>query len=127
MNSMTRAESERRAQAVLKFFMENPRATGDEAQKALTSGRLTGEKGPPMGIGRLFKVKRQAEQLVASGTRQVSAAPIAAEHAGPLLSKLRGLTGEMQELLGRLPDVSEVRVTRAGATVLRSVTKEEPL
>jgi hypothetical protein len=124
---LTRAHSEAREQAVLRFFLENPRATGDEAQKALVSGRLTGEKGPPMGIGRLFKVKRQAELLVKDGANAVSARPMAPEHAAPLLTELRNLTGKMQTVLQSLPDVAEVRVTRAGAIVVRSVTREEPL
>jgi hypothetical protein len=140
MAAMTRRESEERQQAVLRFFMEHPTATGDEAQKALISGRLTGKKGPPMGIGMLFRVKRQAESLARSGAPlppapapapEVFRAPAVPAHVGgnnDELEMLRERVRELQRLLANAPGgVVEIHITRDGARMVRLRPSEEEL
>jgi hypothetical protein len=128
MAALTRKESEERQQAVLNYFMANPLATGDEAQRALVSGQLTGKKTVPMGIGMLFRLKRQAEQLLKSGTAQVAAIkPMAPEQAAPILAELREAAARLQKVLAKLPEVAEVRVSRADVIVTRTVVQEERL
>jgi hypothetical protein len=131
---LTRRDSEERHRAVLKYFLTNPSATGDEAQKALTSGALTGKSGPPMGIGMLFRLKRQSEALrrddpkeaariVSEGSARYDT-PVDGDDAAVAL---RSLVKQVQQILATMPSVAEVRVTKAGAKVLRTVTHEEEL
>jgi hypothetical protein len=130
MPGLSRREAEERQQAVLDYFLKNPRATGDEAQCELMNGRLTGRKGPKMGIAMVFRLKRQAEDLLRRGTAMVSATPATAlspEQAAPVLASLRELTAKVQTLLDKLPDVAEVRITRGDAKAIRQVTREDDL
>jgi hypothetical protein len=129
MAALTRRESEDRQKAVLRFFMENPRATGEEAQLALTSGRLTGKNdSPPMGLGMLYRLKREAEVMAA---RQVNDTPAAAgtpvPHNGEKLEALRKLAHDVKELLAALPDVVEVHIRREGSRIVRLRATEEEL
>lgn len=126
MAKLTRREIDERKQAVLNYFLAHPRATGDEAQRALTAGKLTGNKGPPMGFGMLFRLKREAEAQLRSGRVPTVAAPLAQERSENL-NGLRDAAAEIQELLAKLPNIAEVRVSRASVTVVRTVTQEETL
>jgi hypothetical protein len=130
MAALSRKESEERQQAVLRFFVDNPRSTGDEAQRALTSGRLLGKKGqPPMGLGMLFKLKRQAETMAARGVR-LPEPPRAADSqlTEEQLAALRDRGHELQKLLSELPEaVIEVHITRDGVRVVRLKATEEEL
>jgi hypothetical protein len=130
----------------LTYFIENPRATGEAAQKALVSGKLDGKEQPPMGIGLLFKIKRQAEAIALHESRGMSRdaavklvteesklkagrdeAPVVAKEAAQAIFALREAAAVVQELLGRLDDIHEVRISRAGASVIRRVTREDAL
>jgi hypothetical protein len=126
MPKLTRRESDQRKQAILRFFISNPCATGEEAQRALASGKLTGRAEQPMGIGLLFRIKRQAE-VSDAGKRNGAAPPLSADATGEATAELRDLVAKAQTVLLQLPDVAEVRITRSGAKVIRSVTREEPL
>jgi hypothetical protein len=132
MPAISRKESEERHAAVLRFFMENPRATGEEAQRALLAGRLTGKKGPPMGTGALFRVKRQAEELLAKGERPPSngtASPFKGDSAAlddEQLQALRQRAQEIQKLMGD-GGVMELHITRDGIRVVRLRPTEEKL
>jgi hypothetical protein len=126
---LTRKESEERQQAVLRFFVENPRATGEEAQRALSSGLLTGKQGqPPMGLGMLFRLKRQAEAMAAKDdtpperpARMNGGAQLSEEQTQALRESARGL----QRLLSEMPDtVLGVNVTREGVRVVRTTEEE---
>lgn len=113
---MTRRQSEERKAAVLRFFSEHPDATGDEAQAALTSGRLTGKAGPPIGLGVLYELKRRAGETHPVPPRTAVEPPRAgAQDRG----RLRELARALQEELRLHPDVSEVLVTPTGARVTR--------
>jgi hypothetical protein len=130
MAALSRRESEERQAAALRFFIENPRATGDEMQRALTAGRLTGKKGPPMGIGMLYKLKRRAEEMARQGQKPPAIAPrpdfesTAEEH----LQKLRETAKELQRMLSETTgNVLEVHITRDGVRVVRMRATEEQL
>ena len=132
MAALTRKESDERQQAVLRFFIANPRATGEDAQHALTSGRLTGKQGqPPMGLAMLYRLKRQAEEMAAKGdtppeppTRMNGGAQMSEEQTQALRERAR----ELQELLSELPDtVLAVNVTREGVRIVRMQPTEEEL
>lgn len=127
MAALSRRESESRQQAVLNFFMTNLGATGDEAQKALLSGKLTGKADAKMGIAMLFKIKRQAEKLVSGGKAQTGLSVVPTEKAGPMLAELRELVSKMQHALAAIPDVTEVHITRSSAKIVRTVAREEAL
>lgn len=134
MASISRKDSEERQRAVLRFFMENPSATGEEAQRALVSGRLLSHKGKnqmPMGLGMLFRLKRQAEMSAKKGERPPEA-PMFKLNGGPLtedqLRALRNSGHELQRLLSELPaTVLEVHITRDGVRVVRMQQTEETL
>lgn len=128
MPLMTRRESEERQAAVLRFFVENPTATGDEAQRALESGRLLGgKKQPPLGQGLLFKLKRQASELASKGVKP-SAPKAPSTLSGPQLQMLRERSHELQKMLADLPDgVAELHISRDGVKVVRLTTTEEDI
>lgn len=129
MAALTRRESEERRRGVLNWFLAHPDATGDEAQRALINGQITGKKGPPMGIGALYDIKREADRMRTQGAIALSssAAPVNTEQAGVALAELRDLASKLQALLSQLPQITEVRVTREGASMMRAVTREEKL
>jgi hypothetical protein len=131
MAALTRRESEERQAAVLRFFMESPTATGEEAQRALINGRLTGKKGPPMGNGMLHRLQRQAHDLAVKGARPPEA-PVARGDSAALdadaLQALRESAHEVQRLLAESPgSVVEVHITRDGVRVVRLRPTEEAL
>lgn len=122
---MTRRDSEARRQAIYEFFLKNPGATGDEAQAALRAGKLAGiEKGgPAMSIGQLYALRRKAAETTA-----LAAPPVAPTmDSGPALAELREAVRRAQAALAKLPDVSEVHITRSGARLVRLTPREEPL
>lgn len=124
----SRRENEQRELAVLNWFLANPSATERECQKELESGRLTPGLPPSrMGIAKVLALKRQAEGIIRTGASQISARPMATEVAAPLLAKLARWAEEGKKLLGELPEVEEVRVSRAGAIMDRSRRTQEPL
>jgi hypothetical protein len=130
--ALTRRESEERQAAVLRFFIENPRATGDEAQSALTRGRLPGlqKDQPPMGLGMLFRLKRQAEEQVRKALvpARVAPAPAPAALTEPQLQALRDRAYELQKLLQASGDgILELHVTREGVRIVRLRPTEEKL
>jgi hypothetical protein len=138
MASLTRRASEERQQAVLRFFIENPTATGEEAQRALRSGRLLPDRGrdqPPMGLGMLFRVKRQAKSMAAQGIRpnvatRTASQPLtqSAQLNDEQLQALRDRGRHLQELLSKMPEtVLEVHVSRHGVSILRAQTTKEDL
>jgi uroporphyrinogen-III synthase len=99
-------------------------------QRALTAGRLTGKKGPPMGIGMLYKLKRRAEEMARQGQKPPAIAPrpdfesTAEEH----LQKLRETAKELQRMLSETTgNVLEVHITRDGVRVVRMRATEEQL
>jgi len=132
--SLTRRESIERQQAVLDYFLSEPFATGDEAQQALISGKLTGATSPPMGLGMLFRIKRRAEEM-RRGATTAGTAPSAPGlqpdarpgRSPPTLENLRDATTRLQRVLAEMPDVAEVRVTARDAKVVRNVVTEESL
>lgn len=120
---LTRKKSEERKEAVLSFFLKNPAATGDEAQAALVSGKLTGEKGPEIATGMLYELKKQASSMRA-GLRQTDSAA-GQSTADQDLAELRARARELQGILARLDGIAEVSITSDGATVRR--VRREPL
>jgi hypothetical protein len=120
---MTRKAAEKRQQAVLDFFLRNPAATGDEAQLALSGGKLTGEKGPTMSVGMLYSLRKRALSMLPAG----GSARVVDSMSGDQLAKLRERARELQEMLAKLPDVSGVTITRDGARVVRTKVEEEAL
>ena len=127
MTALTRRESEERHQALLNFFMTNPDATGTEANKALESGRLTGKKGPKMGNGEIFRIRRHALEMLKSAATQISSRPMAREEAAPALAEMRELVAKFHQVMERMPEVTKVVITRTGATTSRTEEREEPL
>ncbi len=131
MAALSKRQSTERQQGVLNYFLTHPEATGDEAQKALIDGKLTGSKGPPMGIGLLFKLKRQAEDLrrkgAATGSPPRPGAPAEPPAPSGGIEELRALTARLQRLLSTMPDVAELRITSVGAKVVRTLLREETL
>ena len=127
--AVTRHASEERQAAVLKFFLENPSATGEEAQRALTLGRLVGEKGqPPMGTGMLFRLQRQAHDMRRKSQLPppLGGTPAQLDEAGVRLLRERAL--QLQELLAKAPGgVTEVHVSKDGVRVVRLRPTEEAL
>lgn len=131
---MTRKESEERQEAVLRYFLENPRATGEEAQRLLTIGRLLPHRGkeqPPMGLGMLYRVKRKAEDMARKGFRPEAQAPRLILDGKPddaQMQALRQRAQELQDALSKMPDgVLEVRVSRNGVSVVRMQPTEEAI
>lgn len=135
--ALTRRESDERKQAVIRFFIENPRATGEEAQAALTSGRLTGRQGqPPMGLGMLFGLQRQAREMAAKGIKPTDlpapALPVqmngAHDSSERQFQALRECARELQNVLSQMPEtVLEVNVTRERVRVVRMQKTAEEL
>jgi len=135
---MTRRESGERQEAVLQFFLDNPRATGEEAQTQLTLGRLVpshGKDQPPMGLHMLFRIKRRAEEITKRGGLQANEPALhfpPTSHSNGADSKnedqmnaLRERTREVQELLVKMPPgVLEVHVSRGGIKILRTTEEE---
>jgi len=123
---LTRKKSATRRQAVLDFFVAHPDATGDEAQAALMSGKLTGERGPALSIGVLYELRKRALEQVAS-----FAAPTArlagATPPSEALAQLRQSVALVQKTLGQLPDVAEVIIGRDGARLVRMEPRQEAL
>lgn len=132
MAALTRRESEERQAAVLKFFMENPRATGEEMQKLLTAGRLTGKKGPPMGQGMLYKLKDQALEMLGRGARAPEPGPLRGESASLVadeqLKDIRDRARELQKMLSDMNgSVLEIHISRDGLRVTRLQKTDETL
>jgi hypothetical protein len=82
-----------------------------------------------MGIGMLYRLKREAEALASGGAEPTR--PAHDEHppeeAQSDLNELRALTNRVQELLAAMPSVKEIRISTSGAKMLRAVTREEEL
>jgi hypothetical protein len=126
MAKVSRRESEQRQQAMMNFFLSNPTATGEEGQAALISGKLTGSKGPPMGVGMLFRIQRQARQLARQGVMSGPQGDGAALSPGDL-AELRKASGVIARVLAGLPGVKEVIIDRSGPRLVRHAVKEERL
>ncbi len=110
----SRRENEQRKAALLAFFRENPDATGDEAQEALKSGKLTGKRGPAIGLGVLYELRKQARE----GVPAPLASPL--PPADPVrLQHLRELASQLQRELDGAGDIVSVTITRDGTTVRR--------
>jgi hypothetical protein len=125
MAKLTRRESEMRRQALLNFYLTNPDATGDEAQEALATGRLTGSKGPPVSQHTLYALKRQAEELRRAGQQSVPVPDPAL--VTPQLAKLRDACREVMRILQGIPGAESVHVTRTNVTIERASVRQEPL
>jgi Cu/Ag efflux pump CusA len=121
MVRLTRRKSEERKAAVLDYFLKHPHATGDEAQAALTSGKLTGEKGPQLSTGVLYELRKRAGVMLPDGARAAAGQPA----SGDAYAELRERAEELKRVLLATPGVSEVIVTREGARVVR--LREEAL
>lgn len=140
--TLTRRESEERQQAVLRFFIESglspdgtkTRATGDEAQRALTTGRLTGKKDqPPMGLNMLYRLQRQAVDHLKKG-KPLPPAPVPPPAhpvpyaPAPVIEALRSRTKELEAILNNgSSDVVEIHITRDGVRIVRMQPTEEKL
>lgn len=128
MGKVTKRENERRQQAVLQFFLSDPEATGDEAQRALVSGRLLGVIGPPMGIGLLHRLQRQAREMARKGvTAPAPPRPAAPSTSPDAMAALRKATEGVQKALVALPDITEVTISRSAARVSRQAIQQEQL
>jgi hypothetical protein len=124
---LKRREIEERHNAVLQFCVAHPDATGDEIQDALTSGVLTGKKGPPMNIGNLYRLKRQALQLSQSGA-SLTPAPLPLPHRdGDIVKQLKALVSQIQKLLATDPAIAELTITKSGARIVRTELRGESL
>jgi hypothetical protein len=125
---LKRKQVEERYAAVLKFYIANPTATGDEAQDALVSGRMTGQKGPPMNIGQLYRLRRQALQLSLSGAVQQT--PPTDARTGMktdgAVKELRALAASMQKLMDAAGLV-ELHLTRSTVKAVRNERREDAL
>lgn len=125
---LKRRQVEERYAAVLQFFIADPDATGEEAQAALTSGRLTGAVGPPMNIGQLYRLRRQALQLAKSGATPKSAPVVARPDpkTDAAVKELRALASSIQR---RMDDAGlvEMTLTRASIKVKRTEVREGAL
>lgn len=116
---MTRREAQARRDAVLKYFREHPDATGDEAQEALSSGKLTGKKGPPLGLGVLYELRKIAR----SGSTPATGRSFTSDG----IEELRRRAAAIQEALQEADDIVEVSITRDGARIVRLERKNEKL
>jgi hypothetical protein len=127
MDRLKRRQVEERYSAVLAFCVAHPDATGDEVQEALINGQLTGKKGPPMNIGQLYRLKRQALQLSQSGA-PVAPAPVTPLHKnGDVVKALRELVAQVQKVLATDPAIAELNITRSGARIVRTELRGESL
>jgi hypothetical protein len=134
MAAMTRRESEERQNGVRRFFMENPRATGEEAQRALTSGRLTARKDqPPMGLGMLVRVQREARAATLRGEQPPSHTPQIGVGGGGAATEeqfgaLRERARELHAMLNSMPGtVLSIHITREGAHIVSLQPTEEKI
>ena len=121
MGKLTRRDAEARRAAVLKAWVDRPDATGDEIQKLLVDGKLTGVKGPAMSIGTLYALRKQAADQARIGRELMAPKEVSAQ----AMTALRKAAQALQVVLAQLPGVREVVVTRDSSRLVRVVSKEE--
>jgi hypothetical protein len=138
---LPKVEVERREKAIVKWFMQNPNATGESMNKALKDGTVTGKHGEPLlNIKRVYLLRTQARQLLAEAERPpaLPASEFRAQRRfgaeaaveGPQLTEvarkhLQGLLGEFRNLA---PEIYSLTARRDGSVgVGRSVVVEQPL
>jgi hypothetical protein len=122
---LTRKKSEERQQAVLSWFLNHPAGTGDEAQAALSSGKLTGEKGPTMSVGMVYSLRKRALSMLPQGGILSSAAQPAL--TGEQLARLRDLAKKVQDLLAATPGVPQVTITQGEIRITKLRSESETL
>ena len=137
MPAIPRRENEERQKAVLNFFLADPTATGDEALRALVSGRLLphgtkDKKGrqKTMGQKRIFGLKKKAEAIRRGGEKPPPASVrLPPPPGGPVsIATVRSRALEIQQALAGLPgDVVEIIITRDGLKMKRLEPREEDL
>ena len=122
---LTRRDAEMRRQAVVRYWMANPDATGKEVQQALVSGRLTGAKSPSMSEGSIYALKAHALELLKAGQR---IPPVPASAASAAASEdWKKHAKALQLALGRTADIVRVLVSREKVEVERATTTKETL
>jgi hypothetical protein len=66
---LSKPETERRHKAVFDYFTQNPSATGESLNRALTDGILTGAKEPALNIAKIYQIRREARAKLADAMR----------------------------------------------------------